>query len=950
MAQTKKYGLYVVGAGEDPYVKDFIEQLCGENASNMTIIESALDELSESVNEIKTNDGLFMSAIDPVGTGSFSLNRKEASNIGTNSFSEGTNTTASGDSAHAEGDKTFALDSSAHAEGEYTVASNRASHSEGFFTSASGNASHSEGRGSILQPTITGEASATTYNAWGINPERLKIGQTIQYGEKCSIITGFTIVDEDNTSITVDKTLSLEAINNGDAFIFRTSASGSYSHAEGYCTVASGAASHTEGSDTSASGYYSHAEGYATKSFGDYSHAEGSESIAYGNSSHAEGRGDTISVTISGAANSKTYTLSKFDYYITNNQIICLNGVYARITSYNENTPSITLDKTLSSSSEILSANAIIYRHVAQGIYSHVEGSMNLATASCAHAEGNMTVASGVYSHAEGCSTVAYGNYSHVEGMQTKSNAESSHTEGYYTIADSKYQHVQGKYNIPDSKNTYAHIIGNGTGTTARSNAHTVDWDGNAWFAGDIYIGGTGQDDVNAVKLVTSTELDELKTSVSEGKALVTGAVTDKGVSTASDATFATIAANISLIETGGVDISDATATAAQILSGQTAYISTGKTTGTMTNQGAQTKTLNCGESYIIPTGYHNGSGKVTANSLASQTAGDATEGEILSGKTAWVNGTKVTGMIATKTSSNLTVNGATVTVPAGYYASNINKSVYSVDQAIPTVKIGSDGLITASVTQPAGYVSAGTKTATLQLNANTEDSFTSSGATFTIPAGYYAEDLTLTTKVAVQENIGATATVYKESGQMLASDFITRDDGFVNSTISDGTGATAADIASGKTAYVNGSKITGTATTSSSEWTYIYFSSDSSYPSDDIVASVTHDFNDGSGMSRTFEINLTKEFSETKLIYAAGISEDASKQSLYICPSIEEYTGVDYEGMYYDDDSGDMCPIIDVAYNDFGSLKMISVDIGIGGSNDVLLVDALYGYLAVRF
>lgn len=35
----------------------------------------------------------------------------------------------------------------------------------------------------------------------------------------------------------------------------------------------------------------------------------------------------------------------------------------------------------------------------------------------------------------------------------------------------------------------YAHIVGNGTSTT-RSNAHVLDWSGNAWFAGDVYVNG----------------------------------------------------------------------------------------------------------------------------------------------------------------------------------------------------------------------------------------------------------------------------------------------------------------------------------------------------------------------------------------------------------------------------------------------------------------------------
>lgn len=48
---------------------------------------------------------------------------------------------------------------------------------------------------------------------------------------------------------------------------------------------------------------------------------------------------------------------------------------------------------------------------------------------------------------------------------------------------------------------------------------------------------------------------------------------------------------NSSLFASGGTDTSNATATAADILSGKTAYIATGKVIGTMPTQGAQTIT-----------------------------------------------------------------------------------------------------------------------------------------------------------------------------------------------------------------------------------------------------------------------------------------------------------------------------------------------------------------------
>ena len=86
-------------------------------------------------------------------------------------------------------------------------------------------------------------------------------------------------------------------------------------------------------------------------------------------------------------------------------------------------------------------------------------------------------------------------------------------------------------------------------------------------------------------------------------------------------------------------------ATVSEVLAGKTFSNSSGVgLVGTMANNGAISKTLNAGESYTVPAGYHNGSGRVTANSLASQTSGTAGADDILTGKTAWVNGTKLTG------------------------------------------------------------------------------------------------------------------------------------------------------------------------------------------------------------------------------------------------------------------------------------------------------------------
>ena len=110
-------------------------------------------------------------------------------------------------------------------------------------------------------------------------------------------------------------------------------------------------------------------------------------------------------------------------------------------------------------------------------------GAIALAGKSTAY---DAPVASGVYSTVFGMSTKSEGNYGFAQGALTEAEGVGSHAEGLYTIATGKYQHAEGKYNIKDTENKYAHIIGGGTGLDARKNIHTVDWSGNAEYAGDV--------------------------------------------------------------------------------------------------------------------------------------------------------------------------------------------------------------------------------------------------------------------------------------------------------------------------------------------------------------------------------------------------------------------------------------------------------------------------------
>ena len=135
-------------------------------------------------------------------------------------------------------------------------------------------------------------------------------------------------------------------------------------------------------------------------------------------------------------------------------------------------------------------------------------------------------------------------------------------------------------------------------------------------------------------------KIDSCFQSVSDGKALVASAITDKRVPTDATATFAQMAANILKIVLGSGN-----AAAGDVLAGKTFTNDDGiEYVGKMPNNGAATKTLNCGESYTIVEGYHDGNGKVTANSLANQTMATALAEHLTVGFSAWVNGVKITG------------------------------------------------------------------------------------------------------------------------------------------------------------------------------------------------------------------------------------------------------------------------------------------------------------------
>lgn len=333
----------------------------------------------------------------------------------------------------------------------------------------------------------------------------------------------------------------------GNAEVFNDTSNkalGYYSHAQGWNTTASGAAASAEGCGTVASGNYSHAQGYdtiakanhtvaqgyntvaakhaafafgeATQAGGSRSTAGGYNAFAVGENSFAFGTGSGTHATVSmkAVSNSNQLLVTTIPEALVVGSVIEYDGVYALVTSVNADSLKVTIGTGTSSGLFATNPFPNTTSYQTANIY-------------------NGIVAGGMSAFATGNNSIAMGNASFATGGGCVADGVNAFAEGAGTIASGSNHHAQGAFNIKNTgitllnaKGNLVHIIGNGTADDARSNAHTLAWDGTAWFQGDVYVGSTSgtNKDSGSVRLAKITEVP-------------TGAAASKGVDASISAT-----------------------------------------------------------------------------------------------------------------------------------------------------------------------------------------------------------------------------------------------------------------------------------------------------------------------------------------------------------------------------------------------------------------------------
>lgn len=123
----------------------------------------------------------------------------------------------------------------------------------------------------------------------------------------------------------------------------------------------------------------------------------------------------------------------------------------------------------------------------------HIEGMYNRARkkALYGHLEGIQNILDASGGHVENYLNELYAPNASVGGSRNvvEETAGNSFTRGYGNRTRGPNQFVRGVWSAPNS--LMAEIVGHGTGENNRFNIYEMDWNGNAWYTGDVYARGS---------------------------------------------------------------------------------------------------------------------------------------------------------------------------------------------------------------------------------------------------------------------------------------------------------------------------------------------------------------------------------------------------------------------------------------------------------------------------
>jgi hypothetical protein len=240
-------------------------------------------------------------------------------------------------------------------------------------------------------------------------------------------------------------------------------------------------------------GNYSVAMGADTKASGDYSTALGTNSFATGQSSTAMGESPIASGLSSIAMGNYTKAIGSWSTAMGTNTEA--TGIAS--TSMGESTKAggnYSVAMGYSTIASGISSTAMGRLTTASGYYSTAMGYLTTASGTATTTMGESSKAIGYASTAMGYSTTASGISSTAMGRHTTASGEESTSMGLGTTSESFAETVMGTFNTdytPTSTNSYTSsdrlfVIGNGTSSSALSDALVMLKNGNTTFSGTV--------------------------------------------------------------------------------------------------------------------------------------------------------------------------------------------------------------------------------------------------------------------------------------------------------------------------------------------------------------------------------------------------------------------------------------------------------------------------------